>query len=151
MSFTFFLFFRQINGPLAPCQCGKSIMDDFSFTLKLKIPDILRASTNYMMDSPYRAGRPAERQKVKALKYRQLAIGAVLVRTLLFCTSKGGDMETDAVYDKLWALCNDYERIAGSRTALNSLLTAAFRRGASLDSIIAELKQSVRVIKPEIK
>jgi len=63
----------------------------------------------------------------------------------------GGDMEIDAVYDKLWALCNDYERVAGSRTALNSLLTAAFRRGASLDSIIAELKQSVRIIKPEVK
>ena len=39
-------------------------------------------------------------------------------------------------YRLFWELCDLYEKIAGSRTALNNFLTGAFRKAASLDHVL---------------
>jgi hypothetical protein len=59
----------------------------------------------------------------------------------------GFKMEQDQVYNVFWELCDSYERMAGSRAALNSFLTRVFRRGANLEHVVSELRRSVQKLK----
>lgn len=49
--------------------------------------------------------------------------------------------------DILWNLCDSYEKLTGSRTALNNFLTAAFRKQASTAHVMTALRRSIRELK----
>jgi len=47
----------------------------------------------------------------------------------------------------LWNLCDSYEKVAGSRAALNNFLTMLFRQGANVSHVITELRRSIKELK----
>jgi hypothetical protein len=51
--------------------------------------------------------------------------------------------------DVLWNLCDSYEKLTGSRAALNNYLTVIFRKCASMDQVLMELKSSIRNLKAD--
>ncbi len=55
-----------------------------------------------------------------------------------------GQEQQDVVF---WNLCNYYEKLTGSRAALNIFLTTVFRKRASFDYAIDELRSSISALK----
>ncbi len=53
----------------------------------------------------------------------------------------------DSMDDMLWYLCDSYERLTGSRAALNSFLTMVFRKGTDMNHVLTELRSSIRELK----
>jgi len=60
---------------------------------------------------------------------------------------KTGSTVQESTDDILWYLCDSYEKLTGSRAALNSFLTMVFRKNPDMNRVLFELRSSIRKLK----